>query len=103
MLELDHPWNVFHRAWWGSQSRREEVLEQPLSDRFLHVEPSDVQDDLVMLRRTLGSFLVRDEYQALYKRLSNARERTSPLTMSGCLLLGQPGIGKWMPHSFEFC
>ena len=71
-----------------------------MNDRFLHVEQIEAIEDLHILRETEGFLYIRKEYEAFSNRLWNAREQVISRKMSGVLLLGQPGIGRYNKKHF---
>ncbi|KAI1785716.1 hypothetical protein LXA43DRAFT_1036606 [Ganoderma leucocontextum] len=85
-------WAHFRRTYWGAHGRAlfKDLLEKPPLERFLHVEQPVVRDAFSM-NGTGDAVFIREEFLLFAERARNARNVSS---LSGVLLLGQPGIGK---------
>jgi hypothetical protein len=84
--------------WWGKPGR--DNLAQP--DPFLCVVQESIREELGILKEGDGLLFRRAEYEAFTTRIWNAKAKAAPSIayLWGCLLLGQPGIGKLKFLSF---
>ncbi|KAI1794551.1 hypothetical protein LXA43DRAFT_995539 [Ganoderma leucocontextum] len=85
----------FRNTYWGANGATlfEAMLEKPPSERFLDVRQTTIQN---LFRPMLpdGLIFVRNDYILYGDRFRKARQERPSTNMRGCLLFGQPGIGK---------
>ncbi|KAI1793253.1 hypothetical protein LXA43DRAFT_232697 [Ganoderma leucocontextum] len=84
----------FLKAHWGTDQLASILKpDKPLVERFLSITQTDVLD-LIKAYPSDTSFFLRKEYALFIDRLTNAWTEKGKTRMHGCLLLGQPAIGK---------
>ncbi|KAH9978501.1 hypothetical protein BJV74DRAFT_136024 [Russula compacta] len=82
-------WNQFRQTWWGDPRGQVRAFrDRNAPSHFLHVEHVEARASFNLDHSDL---FVCEEYLLLAERCRNVRRDTNCL---GCLILGQPGVGK---------
>lgn len=110
LLDPNDSYSILHANIWGKPEQehvfiKTETMDVPVEHDLSLLEPTsykvlDAGDDVSVFPDDKSKMLVRDEYSALWKWITN--DRNSPgCQFGGTVVIGQPGIGEYYTMYLE--